>query len=377
MFLHSARRKNGELRGKYLTSLKLRDRDAIITDDKFIFRVYGYSHPPEAYVCDVEYAPASVFKSEDPRAFRQKGKQIYYKFYSDQGLRFVREKCPQYTVWYAPLKTRLVGLRLNQITEIRKPDKTFQKLLEKQPCDNLLQALQTLSNFILERAGLSETDFGVFGSLLHGFYHPQFSDLDLVLYGGEKLRRLRETLETLYKERSSHLRNEFENEETIREKAKQWRFVNYSPKEYYWHQQRKTVYALFQDEKSGRSIKTEFEPVKEWSEIHSEYDSRARILKKGWVKAVAHITDDYEASFMPSIYGVEINRILGGVKTDDVQRILSYVEEFRMQAQRDEEVYVEGNLEQVITPAKTFHQITLTYGPRYYEQVLKVTKPSS
>lgn len=354
-----------------MVSFKLRDRDAVLTQEGLIFRVYGYTHPPKAYVCDVEYAPASVFKSEDPRALRQKGKQIYYKFYSDQGLRFVREKYPQYTVWHAPLQTHLVGVHRNQIKKIRKPDQTFRRLLEKQPCDSLLQALQTLSEMIFERSGLSNVDFGVFGSLLHGFYHPQFSDLDLVLYGEEKLRKLKETLETLYKEQSSHLRNEFETEEAVKENVKLWIFVNYSPKEHCWHQRRKTIYALFQDEKSGRDIKTEFEPVKEWSEIHSEYDSRTRIIKKGWIKAVARITNDYEAPFMPSIYEVEINKILEGKKTDDIQRIVSYVEEFRMQAERDEEVYVEGNLEQVITPTKTFHQITLTYGPRYYEQVLK------
>jgi len=357
-----------------LASFKLRDRDSVLTKEGLIFRVYGYSHPPKACICDVEYAPASVFKSEDPRAFRQKEEQIYYKFYSDQGLQFVRDKYPQYTVWHAPLQTRLVGLHFNQITDLRRPDEKFQKLRAAQPRDNLLRALQTLSKMILERSGLSDADFGVFGSLLHGFYHPQFSDLDLVLYGGEKLHRLWETLETLFKEQSSHLRNEFGTEEAVKEKVKHWRFFNYSPKEYFWHQRRKMVYAMFQADKSGRFIKTEFEPVKEWSEIRSEYNSRTRILKKGWVKAVARITDDSKAPFMPSIYQVEIKTILEGVKADDVQRITSYVEEFRMQAERDEKVYVEGNLEQVITPAKTFHQITLTYGPRYYEQVLKVTK---
>jgi len=360
-----------------LASFKLRDRDAVLTREGLIFRVYGYSHPPKAYVCDVEYAPASVFTSEDPRAFRQKQKQIYYKFYSDQGLRFVREKYPQYMIWHAPLQTHLVGIHSNQIKKIRRPDETFHKLLSTHPRDKLLQALQELSKMIFEKSGLSSTDFGVFGSLLHGFYHPQFSDLDLVLYSGEKLRKLRETLETLYKERSSQLRNEFETQEAVKEKTKRWRFVSYSPKEYCWHQKRKTIYALFQDEKSGRSIKTEFEPVKEWNEIHNEYDSRTRILKKGWIKAVARVTDDSEAPFMPSIYQVEIKKILEGLKADDVQRILSYVEEFRMQTKRDEEVYVEGNLEQVITPAKTFHQITLTYGPRYYEQVFKVVRLSS
>ena len=36
--------------------LKLRDRDAILTRDDLIFRVYGYIHPSGAYICDPEYA---------------------------------------------------------------------------------------------------------------------------------------------------------------------------------------------------------------------------------------------------------------------------------------------------------------------------------
>jgi predicted nucleotidyltransferase len=214
----------------------------------------------------------------------------------------------------------------------------------------------------------------VFGSILHGFYHPKFSDLDFIIYGGGKLKGLRENLETLYKESSSHLRNEFETEDAVREKAGRWKFINYSPKEYCWHQRRKTVYALFRSGQQGRIIKTEFEPVKEWSEIHDEYNSKTRILKKGWIKAFARVTDDCDTPFMPSIYQVEVSKILGGAKPDNIQRIVSYVEEFRMQAERDEQVYVEGNLEQVVTPARTFHQITLTYGPRYYEQVLKLAR---
>ena len=53
-------------------------------------------------------------------------------------------------------------------------------------------------------------------------------------------------------------------------------------------------------------------------------------------------------------------------------RVFSYMEEFRLQAQKDEEVCVEGNLEEVVSSKGKFHQITLTYCPRYYEQVLKV-----
>jgi hypothetical protein len=48
------------------------------------------------------------------------------------------------------------------------------------------------------------------------------------------------------------------------------------------------------------------------------------------------------------------------------------MEEFRQQAQKDEEVVVEGNLEEVVSPTERFYQVTLTYCPRYYEQTLKV-----
>jgi len=53
-------------------------------------------------------------------------------------------------------------------------------------------------------------------------------------------------------------------------------------------------------------------------------------------------------------------------------RVISYMEEFRLQAQRDEQVCVEGNLEEVVSPKGSFRQIALTYCPRYYGQVLKV-----
>jgi len=49
-------------------NLALRDRDAIETAEGLIFRVFGYSHPSNAYICDAEYASAKIFQSKDPRA---------------------------------------------------------------------------------------------------------------------------------------------------------------------------------------------------------------------------------------------------------------------------------------------------------------------
>jgi len=51
--------------------------------------------------------------------------------------------------------------------------------------------------------------------------------------------------------------------------------------------------------------------------------------------------------------------------------VVSYVEEFRLQVETGERIVVRGNLEEVETRNGGFHQITLSYGRDYFDQVLK------
>ena len=350
----------------------LRDRDAIITREGIIFRVYGYTHPKEGYVCDVEYAPSNIFQSTIPKAFRKGiSNRTYYKFFEDEGLRFIRKNYPQYQIFYEPLQEKVVGVEENHITEIRKPEDKLRELVNWNPRDLLHEATLKVLRVVTDSTGLKFEDFGVFGSMLHGFYHPEFSDIDLIIYGKPQLAKLRSFLGEAYQLQDSALRNEFETCKAI--EGKVWRFHNISAKEFLWHQKRKLIYGVFKDEKSGRIIKTEFEPVKEWKEIQGERSQKMRIKRLGWIKATLRVTDDSEAAFMPAVYKVEpLNLLVNAEKRiDHVEQVVSYVEEFRMQAFRDEIVYVEGNLEQITMPSKVFHQITLTRCPRYYEQVMK------
>jgi len=351
--------------------LKLRDRDAILTKNDIIFRVYGYLHPPSAYICDPEYASPCVFRSTNSRARRGENEVLYYKFFADEGLKLILNKFPQYTVFYEPLQKCLVGVNEADILEVRKPDIGLQHVLAKEPDDVLLKALQDLFMRISSKSGLKVKDFGVFGSLLHGFYNPSFSDLDFIVYGKENLNRLCEALETLYIEDPS-LQNEFDHMKSV--EAKDWKFVNYSLREYLWHQRRKMIYAYFDSRDAGRVVKAEFEPVKTWKENVNSYNPFARIFHVGWIKAIVEISNDDDAPFIPSIYQIELEEILEGPEIDDIARIFSYMEEFRMQAKTSERVLVEGNLERVVNGTNVFHQITLSYGPRYYEQTLKVIR---
>jgi predicted nucleotidyltransferase len=159
--------------------------------------------------------------------------------------------------------------------------------------------------------------------------------------------------------------------------GKRWLFTNFDVKDFVWHQRRKQIYGLYDDRKySGRVIKAEFEPVKNWEEIVNEYNARHCITKRGWAKIKARVIADDNGPFIPSVYEIEPLEVLEGPRAaGEVTRVFSYMEEFRQQVHKDEIVIVEGNLEEVQTPEPNaegcFYQITLTYCPRYYDQVIK------
>ncbi|MEM1514609.1 MAG: nucleotidyltransferase domain-containing protein [Candidatus Bathyarchaeia archaeon] len=349
--------------------IRLRDRDAIITPEGLIFRVLGYTHPPDGYICDIEYAPSEIYQSSNTKAYRSDGKRVFYKFYGDEGWKFLLEKYPKYMLDQRFLGRKVIGVKHEDIKEIRRPEDKLRQLIGSSLTDELIRALQSLL-IIFEDQGLPLENFGIFGSLLHGFHNPKFSDLDIIIYGRKHLEEIRDVLNELYNQGRYPLKNEFADDSPI--SGKVWHFRNINPMEFLLHQRRKLIYAVFHDKSSGWRIKAEFEPVKAWQEISNEYQEIISTSRVGWIKAILKVINDEDGPFMPSIYYVEPVEILEGPRCDDILKVISYVEEFRMQCFRDEIVYAEGNLERVNTKKGKFHQITLTYGPRYYEQTLKV-----
>jgi predicted nucleotidyltransferase len=350
----------------------MRDRDAPVTKEGLIFRVYGYSHPADGCVCDVEYAPEKIYSTSDSRAIREAPSGNYFKFYMDGGLRFVEERYPQYQVFYKPLNKRIVGLTFEQMSEVRKPEERLVSLLRKDQANNdkLIIALREVIDMVTNHSKLQPSDFGVFGSVLHGFYHPEFSDLDFIVYGRRTSQILRDTLRDIYGFHGSRMANEFD-EWTKWAKGRHWYFRDLSIRDFCEQCRRKMIYAIYRSDKLGRGFKVEFEPVKDWSELRGEEDQELRIEKIGWVRAIAEVLDDADSFYMPSLYQVEIKKILKGINVGPIQQIISFVEEFRGQAEVGEKVIVEGNLEKVINRKGQYYQITLTRTSDYYKQVLR------
>ena len=347
----------------------LRDRDSPVTRECIIMRVYGYDHPLDKYICDVEYASEAIYRSYVPKALRDGGGERYYKFYEDEGLRFVLSKYPQYTLYVPQLKKRVVAVSEEQVAEVRRPQEGLTKLLDKG--DSMARASLEVLERVLSASKLKISDFGVFGSLLHGFYRAELSDLDFVVYGIGELAELRSVLSELYE--SGSLTNEFDAVDESR--FARWRFEKYTAKEYAWHQKRKAIYGLLNSKSLKRTVKFEFEPVLKWDEIVNEYERIVDIETLGFVEALVRIVDDRYAPFMPSKYGIELVEVTSRppIKVEPA-RIVSYVEEFRMQLFKDEVGFVAGWLEEVHTKNSSFQQIVLTRRERYYEQALKLAR---
>ena len=92
------------------------------------------------------------------------------------------------------LGLNLVGVKDSDIMEARKPEVRLQGLLEAGPTDELLAAMERVLRHRIENSGLKTRNFGVFGSMLHGFHHPKFSDIDLIVYGKKENAKMRKTL---------------------------------------------------------------------------------------------------------------------------------------------------------------------------------------
>lgn len=346
---------------------KFRDRDAPVTPEGLIFRTYGYNHPEGSCFCDLEYAPETLYRTDDPRALRDGLPTRYYKFHFDGGLRFALDHDPPYKILHSSLNRMLVGVREEQLSYTVHPDERLRELMEADG-DPLVEAAAEVLCLVIDNSTLRLEDFGVFGSLAHGFHNPQYSDLDFIIYGRRELRELRTTLEELYVEGS--LKNEFDNW-TTRDPPAHWNFTHYSKEDYGRSQRQKHIYATHESKALGRTVKVEFEPVRRWDAVNNEYEVTERIESLGRVEAVGEILSCDEAGFMPSLYPIKLKQIDAYIDHQDVLRVVSYVEEFRLQLKPGETAVIRGNLERVEMRRREFYQITLSYGPDYFDQVLK------
>ena len=109
-------------------------------------------------------------------------------------MKLVAKKYPQYLINHEMLGLKLVGVPQNLIAEARQPQPRLQELLKEGPTDPLFAAMERVLDIATEKSGVPAESFGVFGSMLHGFHHPKYSDIDFTIYGKAENAKMCKTM---------------------------------------------------------------------------------------------------------------------------------------------------------------------------------------
>ncbi len=304
------------------------------------FCVTGYLHPPDKYTAYLKYSPAPVGKWKSGEIYYRRELEYYHVGKVADTIAYLERNYPHY-VHYCPVR----GIQFSMIPQgyLRKyylPEQRLKEILET-PRDPLEEEVCAFVTEIIACTGIKEEDFGITGSILLGIHNPEFSDIDLLVYGLENAQKVR----TAMKEgRSAKIR-------AVTGKAlEEWcaSVVKHFPLSYEearYFAGRRWNYGFFR----GRYFS--IHPTKKNDEIGENYGDRI-YREKGVARIRAIVSDASESLFTPALYrieGVEMIEGRAGAQraAPPLKEILSYEGLYRDVVDSGEEIEARGKLESV------------------------------
>ena len=316
---------------------KPKDRDFIETVEGLLFCVVGYLHPPDRYTAYLKYVPAPDGKWSKGETRYARAIPYYHVSQVEATYTLLRERYPQY-LFNCPVRNITVSLVPHEsVKTYYRPRSRLHSILAEEAEDALEQRLINLVALLSETSGLRYGDFGVTGSLLTGTHNPEFSDIDLTVYGYKASQRLKQTLIEA-KEEGGAIRS------YGRERMAEWsrsrsRMFPLSFEELMALAERRWNYGVFQE--------TYFSvhPVRTDGEIKERYGDRV-YQQRGVITGTAEISDSWESIYLPAVYNVEDVKTKAAVQAE-IDEIVSYEGLFCDIFEEDERVEFRGTLEEV------------------------------
>jgi len=172
---------------------KPKERDFLRTREGMFFCVTGYLHPPDRYTAYLKYSPDPLGKWRDGETAYRRELPYYHVRNVLETLHYLERRYPWY-VYDCPVR----GIRFSMVpreyvVRYYAPQERLAGILAE-PRDPLEEETRSLAMEVAACAGIGPEDLGVTGSILIGLHDPAFSDIDLLVYGLENARKVRETL---------------------------------------------------------------------------------------------------------------------------------------------------------------------------------------
>jgi predicted nucleotidyltransferase len=319
---------------------RFRDRDFLQTKEGFFFCVVGPLHPPDRIISYLKYVPSKsgVWGKGEKRFKRVMRSYTIPNLLETFSL--LERNYPHYVFHSSFYNITLTAVPQKHIAEHYKPEEKLAQLQQASRLDPLQKKLTRLKSFLAETSNVSHGFFGVTGSILLDIHQPEFSDMDITVYGLKNSLAVKSALIENYALSSSSVKR-LEGKVLRAWCARKAQRYPMTPDEALKIYERKWNLGIFE----GTLFSVH--PVKLEREVAEEYGEKTYYpVGHATIRAVVHINTDY--LFLPSVYRIVEAKIVEGPHVTDIVEVVSYESLYDSLAEVGESIEVRGKLERVV-----------------------------
>jgi len=306
--------------------------------------VVGPLHPSDRVISYLKYVPAELGVWGRGKKRFKRVMRTYTIPSLLETFNVLERDYPHYLFYSSFYHIRMTAVPHKYIAKHFKPEEKLVQLLRASHLDSLQEKL---TRFISILAGTSKTSlsfFGVTGSILLDIHRPEFSDLDVTVYGLRNSLAVKNALTETYSS-SSFVVQRFKGEilkAWCKSKARNYPLTLHEALQIY---KRKWNVGLF--ENTPFSV----HPVKLEHELAEEYGDKT-YYPVGAVTVRAVVCENTECMFLPAVYSIRDVKVVEGSSVADIEEVVSYESLYNNLAEVGEGIKVRGKLERVFD-AKT------------------------
>ncbi|MFX1485769.1 MAG: hypothetical protein ACFFBS_01450 [Promethearchaeota archaeon] len=329
---------------------KAKDRDFIQTSEDFLFCVVGYQHPKDRYTAYLKYVPSASGKWGDQQHYRR-----VIPYYAAASVidtfDFLRKNYPKYLFQCPVRNIDFSAVPREDVKTYFYPEKKLVELCKKSNLDSLEERVIELVESLVDESGIPWDSMGITGSILIGIHNPEFSDIDLTVYGRENSLRVKKAVQGLIRTSKSGFNG---LDEAV---ASDWgdRKIGVFP---LGSKQTKVIFNRKWNFGVFKGTRFSIHPTRADKEISEKYGDKT-YTGDDIVKIRAKVSDDIDSIFNPCYYRLADVEVLEGPQLKDIIEVVSYEGVFCDIAHKGEIIIAKGKLEKVLDKrnGEVFHRI--------------------
>jgi len=319
---------------------RFRDRDFLQTKEGFFFCVVGPLHPPDRIISYLKYVPSKfgVWGKGEKRFKRVMRSYTIPNLLETFSL--LERNYPHYLFHSSFYNITLTAVPQKYIAEHYKPEEKLAQLQQASHLDSLQKKLTRFTSFLAETSNVPHEFFGVTGSILLDIHQPEFSDMDITVYGSKNSLAVKNALIENYALLSSSVKR-LEGKALKAWCARKAQRYPLTPDEALKIYERKWNLGIFEDTLFS------VHPTKLEQEVAEEYGEKT-YYPLGHATICAVVYDNTDSLFLPSVYRIKEAKIVEGPHVTDILEVVSYESLYDSLAEVGESIEVRGKLERVV-----------------------------